>query len=139
VSTVVVTGRHRPHEVTFLIYSALLGLALLAGAWPPGSIEQLMPGWIRWTWYVLLAGSGLVGVASFLLRDIYTALTFERAAMVGQVSAFGLYGMAIFVVAGWRGLAAGGLCLSWALASAWRWRQIVREMRLVRQAVQEDR
>lgn len=135
----VVTGRHRPHEFAFLIYSALLGAAFLVGARTPGSIDLLMPGWIRWTWYVLLLGSGLVGTASFAVREVYTALTLERAAMVGQVAAFGLYALAIFALAGWQGLAAGGLCASWAAASAWRLRQIGQEMRLVRRAIQEGR
>lgn len=135
---VVVTGRHRPHEVMFLLYSAVLGLMLVFGAKPPGSIEALMPGWLRWSWYVLLLGSGVVGVAGLVVRDIYTSLTLERAAMWGQAAAFTIYALGIFGFGGWRGLAAGALCVSLAAASGWRLRQIGREMTLVRQAVQGE-
>jgi hypothetical protein len=138
VPAVVVTGRHRPHEFTFLVYSALLGFIFLIGARAPGSIDVLMPDGIRWTWYVLLFGSGAVGIASFVVREVYIALTLERAAMVGQVAAFALYALAIFALAGWQGLAAGGLCASWAAASVWRLRQVGQELKLIREATQED-
>jgi hypothetical protein len=130
---VVVTGRHRPHEVTLLAFSALLGMAFVVGARPPGSVEQLMPGWMRWGWYLLLLTSGTVGLASLAFRDIYTALTMERAAMFGQAAAFTMYGLAIFALGGWRGLAAGALCVALAVASMWRLRQVHRDLRLMRQ------
>lgn len=133
---VVVSGRHRPHEVMFLAYSALLGLVFVAGAKAPGSMEQLMPGWFRWTWYLLLFASGVVGVVSFAVRDLYVALTLERTAMFGQVVAFAVYALGIFVLGGWRGLAAGGLCVSLAAASAWRLWQVNREIRAVQRAVE---
>lgn len=107
-----------------LVFSALLGAAFVVGARPPGSIEALMPGWMRWTWYVLLLISGAVGVASFLRRDIYTVLTLERAAMWGQAAAFAGYALGILTFGGQQGLAAGGLCIALAAASVWRLRQI---------------
>lgn len=133
---VVVTGRHRPHEVTFLVYSMLLGLAFVVGARAPGSIEAVLPAWLRWAWYVLLLVSGAVGVAGVLLRDVYNALILERTAMWGQAAAWGVYALAIFALGGWRGLAAGGLCLSLAVASVWRLRQVIREIGLVRRAAE---
>lgn len=133
---VVVTGRHRPHEVALLGFSALLGLAFVVGLKPPGSIELLMPGWLRWSWYLLLLASGLVGVVSVLLDDVYAALTCERAAMWGQSAAWTIYALAIFALGGWRGVAAGGLCFVLALASVVRLRQIFRELRLLRNATE---
>jgi hypothetical protein len=136
VPPVVVAGRHRPHEVALLAFSAVLGLAFVIGAKPPGAIESQMPGWLRWTWYLLLLASGVVGIVSIVLDDIYAALTCERAAMWGQSAAWSIYALGIFALGGWRGLAAGGLCLVLAAASVARLRQIFREMRLLREAVE---
>lgn len=97
-----------------------------------------MPGWFRWSWYVLLLASGVVGVVSFLLRDLYVALTLERTAMFGQVAAFTVYALGIFALGGWRGLAAGGLCVSLAAASAWRMWQVNRDIKAVQRAVGAD-
>lgn len=136
---VVVTGRHRPHEVVFLAYSALLGLAFVVGAKPPGTVEQLLPDWVLWVWYVLLLISGAVGIVSMPVRDPYVGLTLERAAMWGQSAAFSMYSVAIFAVGGQSGVFAGGLCLSLAGASVWRMRQIRRELTLVREAAGGER
>ena len=136
---VVVTGRHRPHEVTILLFSAFVGLAFIVGAKAPGSVEEVLPVWLRWAWYLLLLTSGLVGLAGLLMRDVYTTLTFERAAMWGQSAAFAIYALAIFTLAGWRGLAAGGLCTAFASASAWRLRQVSRDVATLRAATREDR
>jgi hypothetical protein len=134
---VVVTGRHRPHEVALLAFSVVLGLAFVVGAKPPGSIESLMPGWFRWGWYVLLLASGVAGLAGFFaIRDVYSALTLERAAMWGQAAAFAIYALAILVLGGWRGVAAGGLCVALAVASVWRLRQVGREIDAVRAAAE---
>lgn len=135
-SPVVVTGRHRPHEVALLAFSTLLGIAFVVGAKPPGSIEELMPAWLRWSWYLLLLVSGLVGIAGVVLNDVYTSLACERAAMWGQAAAFTIYALAILVLGGWRGLAAGGLCVALAAASAWRLRQVFAEMRSMREAAE---
>jgi hypothetical protein len=132
VPPVVVTGRHRPHEVTLLVFCALLGVAFVAGARPPGSVEEAIPSWLRWTWYLLLLVSGTAGLVSLLLRDVYLALVMERGAMFGQAAAFTVYALAIFALGGWQGLAAGGLCAALATASVWRFRQVSRDIRLVR-------
>lgn len=136
---VVVTGRHRPHEVVFLAYSALLGAAFVIGAKPPGTVEQLLPTWVLWVWYVLLLVSGAVGIASIPMRDLYVASALERAAMLGQAAAFAGYATAIFAVGGQRGVFAAGLCLSLAGASVWRMRQIRREITEIREARKEER
>jgi hypothetical protein len=130
----VITGRGRPHEVVFLVFSALIGAAFVAGVKPPGTIEQLMPGWILWSWYLLLLASGLVGVTALLLRCPYRALVLERAAMVGQVAAPALYGVALVSYGQAVAVFAGGFCAAWTGASAWRLWQITRELRAVQQA-----
>lgn len=129
---VVVTGRGRPHEAFMLAASTLLGAALLAGATPPASVEQQLPGWIRWTWYLLLLISGSVGLAGLAWREPYVALVLERAAMVGQAAAPALYALALVGFGRWAALASGVLLAAWSAASAWRLVQVVREIRDVR-------
>lgn len=131
---IVVTGRHRPHEVLFLAFSALIGAAFVLGAKPPGTLESLLDAWILWTWYVLLLASGAIGLVSFALRDPFQALVLERAAMVGHVAAPTMYGLALLVTGEAAALFAGAFCLTWAAASAWRGWQVQQGIRALRQA-----
>ncbi|MEU6204602.1 hypothetical protein ABZ814_13555 [Micromonospora musae] len=133
-TTIVVTGRHRPHEVLFLVLSTVAGCAFVAGVKPPTTLEQLVPGWVLWTWYLLLLFSGAIGLASFALRDTYRALLLESAAMNGQAAAPLLYGLAL--VASGNGAAAFAIafCATWAAASVWRGQQVRQGMRALRQA-----
>lgn len=133
VAPVVVTGRHRPHEVWFLAFSAAIGVVFVAGIRPPSTVEQLMPGWVIWTWYVLLLASGVAGLGSFVLRQPYQALVLERAAMWGQTIAPALYGLALLNF-GHTALFAAGFCVAWSGASVWRLVQIRTEIGLLRQA-----
>lgn len=133
-ATIVVTGRHRPHEVMFLALSALAGGLFAAGARPPTSLERLVDPWVLWSWYLLLLGSGLIGLVSIALPDAYRALVLELAAMHGQTAAPALYGVAL-LAGGSR--AAGfvvAFCAAWSAASAWRGWQVWQGMRVLRQA-----
>ncbi|MEV1321947.1 hypothetical protein AB0J14_38365 [Micromonospora arborensis] len=133
-ATIVVTGRHRPHEVMFLILSALAGGAFVVGAKPPTTVEQLAAPWVLWTWYLLLLASGVIGLVSITMPDTYRALVLESAAMVGQTAAPLLYGLALLA----SGVPAAGFaiafCLSWAGASVWRGWQVWRAVRVLQQA-----
>lgn len=136
-ATIVVTGRHRPHEVMFLVLSALTGAAFVAGAKPPTSVEQLVAPWVLWTWYLLLLGSGVIGLVSIALPDTYRALVLELAAMHGQTAAPLMYGLALLAA----GLPAAGFAVlffcGWSAASAWRGWQVWMGIRAVRQAGDE--
>ncbi|MFI2664895.1 hypothetical protein [Micromonospora carbonacea] len=132
-ATIVVTGRHRPHEVMFLALSALVGGVFVAGAKPPTSVEQLVAPWVLWTWYVLLLSSGLIGLASIAMADTYRALVLELAAMQGQTAAPLLYGVALLATGSAAVVLAAGFCLAWASASAWRGWQVWQGMRVLRQ------
>ncbi|MEU5549192.1 hypothetical protein ABZ738_05435 [Micromonospora sp. NPDC047793] len=132
-ATIVVTGRHRPHEVMFLALSAVVGALFVAGARPPGTIEQLVDPWVLWTWYVLLLGSGIIGLISIAMANTYRALVLELAAMHGQVAAPLLYGLALLSTGSPRVSFAAGFCLTWAVASAWRGWQVWQGMRVLRQ------
>ena len=136
-ATIVVTGRHRPHEVMFLVLSAAVGVAFAAGAKPPTTVEQLFPTWLLWTWYLLLLGSGVIGLVSIALPNTYRALVLELAAMHGQTAAPLLYGLALLS----SGVPAAGFAvaffLGWSGASGWRGWQVWTAVRVVRQAGDE--
>ena len=131
---IVVTGRHRPHEVMFLVFSALAGTAFIVGAKPPNTLERLLPVWVLWTWYLLLLASGLIGLLSITLSDPYRALVLERAAMWGQTAVPALYGLGLAASGQGTALFATAFCLSWAAASAWRGWQLSSGIRAMRQA-----
>lgn len=131
---IVVTGRHRPHEVLFLAFSALVGAAFIVGAKPPGTLERLLPDWVLWTWYLLLLASGLIGLVSFAQGDPYRALVLERAAMFGQTAAPILYGIGLASTGQAAALFGAAFVLTWSAASAWRGWQINQGMRALRQA-----
>lgn len=126
---IVVTGRHRPHQVAFLAFSALAGLAFVAGLRPPGTLDRLVPAWVLWTWYALLLTSGLVGLAALAVADPYRVLVLERAAMAGQVAAPAIYGTALVASGQQTAVFAAGFCFAWAVASAWRAAQTHRGLR----------
>lgn len=136
--SVILSGRHRPHEVMLLAVSLLLGIAYLAGAKPPSSVEALMPGWMRLAWYALLAAGGAVGLAATTLHHPYQSLGLERAAMWGQTSSWSIYAIALASYGRAAGLGAACLCAGLAAASAWRIVQISRDMRKLRQLTTED-
>jgi hypothetical protein len=136
---VVVSGRNRPHEVMFLVFSALIGAAFVFGAKPPGTIEQQMPAWVVWTWYGLLLASGVVGLISIAMRCPYRALVLERTAMVGQVAAPAIYGVGLAAYGRAPAVFAAGFCLAWSGASAWRLWQVRREIRAIQHAGRPDR
>ncbi|MGW1057633.1 hypothetical protein [Micromonospora rubida] len=133
-ATIVVTGRHRPHEVMFLVLAALAGALFVAGAKPPTSLERLVAPWVLWTWYLLLLGSGVIGLVSIALPDAYRALVLELAAMHGQTAAPVLYGLALLSTGSGAAGFAASFCLAWAVASAWRGWQVWQGMRALRQA-----
>ncbi|MEU4594380.1 hypothetical protein [Micromonospora aurantiaca (nom. illeg.)] len=137
-ATIVVTGRHRPHEVMFLTLSALLGTAFVAGVKPPTSLEQLVDPWVLWVWYLLLLSSGIIGLTSMALPDTYRVLVLELAAMVGQTAAPLLYGVALLSTGSSAAAFAVAFCLSWAGASAWRGWQVRAGMRALRQLGDEQ-
>lgn len=125
--TVVVSGRHRPHEVLLLAVSLLVGLAYTVGAPPPESVASLLPGWALHVWSGGLLLSGLLGLAGIVLRRSY-AMQLEQAGMLLGASALIWYSAAVSTF-GWRALLAGAICLAWAAANTWRAVQIYRDLK----------
>jgi hypothetical protein len=130
VPPVVITGRHRPHELVFLALALVLGLAYTLGAPPPQSAAAEMPAWLVDVWAAGLLVHGVTGAASVLLpwrRD--RALWLEAGSMLIGFGALLLVGAAAFSYAGTGALLGGGLCFGWAVANLVRVFQIHRDLR----------
>lgn len=128
---VVVTGRHRPHELVFLALALVLGLAYTLGAPPPQSAAAEMPMWLVRLWAVGLLAHGVTGAASVVLPLRWDrALWLEAGSMLIGFGALLIVGAAAFSYAGlWRALLGGGLCFGWAVANLVRAVQIRRDFR----------
>jgi hypothetical protein len=127
---VIVSGRHRPHEILFLVVSVVVGVAYTAGAPPPTSVAALLPGWTVRVWAVGLAVSGLLGAAGLVARAAW-ALQLEQAAMLIGAGALVWYTAAVAPF-GWRALFAGCISAAWAGANLWRAAQIRRDLKASR-------
>jgi hypothetical protein len=124
---VVISGRHRPHEIFLLAVSLLLGLAYTLGAPPPTSVAALMPDWAQHVWAGGLLLSGVVGLLGALTQRSWSLQT-EQAGMLLGAAALFWYAAAVAPY-GWRALFAGAVCLAWAAANLTRALQIRRDLR----------
>lgn len=126
----VVVGRQRPHEVLFLVWSLIFGVAGLTTAPAPASIAALVPHWETAAWSATLAVSGAVGLVGISVRRNWVlGLRVEAGAQLIGTGALLIYAAAVFLVGGWRGLFAGGLIVMWMLANLWRVWQISRDLK----------
>lgn len=127
---VVVTGRHRPHEIVFLMLALVIGLAYTLGAPPPQSVAAEMAPWIVDLWAFGLAAHGVIGLASVLVpMRTDRALLVEAGSMLIGTGAWAMAAASTFSYAGWRALLGGGLSFAFAAANAWRAFQIRRDVR----------
>lgn len=127
---VIITGRHRPHEIVFLGLAVMIGLAYTLGAPPPRSAAAEMPPWLvdLWSWGLLLHGVfGLAAIVLPLPRD--RALLAEAGSMLIGFGALLMVGTAAFSYAGWAALLGGGFSYAWALANLTRAYQIRRDLK----------
>jgi hypothetical protein len=124
---VLISGRHRPHELLLLFVSLATGLAYTTGAPPPSSIAALLPGWALHVWAGGLLLSGAVGLLGALTRRAWS-LQAEQAAMLIGAGSLIWYAAAIAPL-GWRALFAGAICAAWAAANVARAIQIRSDMR----------
>lgn len=120
---VVVSGRHRPHEILLLAVQVITGVAYTVGAPPPSSVAAFLPGWALLVWAVGLAVSGVLGLAGVLW-----SLRVEAAAMLLGAGALIWYAAALAPF-GWRALLAGAISAAWAAANLWRALQIRHDLR----------
>lgn len=120
---VVVSGRHRPHEILLLAVQVITGLAYTVGAPPPTSVAALLPGWALLVWSTGLAVSGVVG-----LVGVVWSPRVEAAGMLLGAGALIWYAAALAPF-GWRALLAGAISAAWAGANLWRAIQIQHDLR----------
>lgn len=124
---VVVSGRHRPHELLLLAVSVVTGVAYTVGAPPPTSIAALMPAWALHVWSAGLAISGILGLVGALTRRGWSLAVEQAGMLIGAASLVWYVGAV--VPFGWRGLYAGLVSLAWAAANLARAMQIRRDLR----------
>ena len=105
---IVYARRRQPFEAVFLAWSALAGASYLAGApASPALVSFLARGGVS-AWYVILAGSGALGLATMVYRHATRALLAERVALYLWGSMLAILAVAVFSV-GARGILAGVL------------------------------
>jgi hypothetical protein len=120
---VVISGRHRPHEILLLVVAVVTGVAYTVGAPPPASVAALLPGWAQLVWSVGLGLSGVVGLVGVLRSP-----RVEAAGMLLGTAAMIWYAVAVAPY-GWRALLAGAIAVAWAAANLWRAMQIRRDLK----------
>lgn len=127
---VIVTGRHRPHELALLVVSAVLGAAFLLAAPPPTSVASQMPHPYVVAWAAGLLVSGVVGLIG-CLAPVAAArgLLLEVGGMLVGAGALLTVLVEVFAFAGWRGLFSGGFVAAWIAANLVRVWQIRRDLR----------
>jgi hypothetical protein len=126
----VVTGRHRPHEIVLLLFALVTGLAYTVGAPPPRSAAAEMPPWLVDLWAIGLLAHGVIGLAGVLLPfNLERRLWLELGSMFIGTGALCLVAVVSFSYAGWAALLGGGLCVAWAVANQARAWQIYLDLR----------
>jgi hypothetical protein len=120
---VVISGRHRPHQLFLMAVSLVLGTAYTLGAPPPQSLAALLPGWALLTWSVGMLVAGAVG-----LWGAWRSLRLEQAGLLLGAAALAWY-VAAVAQFGWRALLPTAICVAWAGANVWRAGQIQKDLR----------
>lgn len=134
----IVTGRRRPHEQLVCLWAILSAAGVLAQASrSSNALDALFPTWLATTWYVLLLVGGVTGLtgAWWSRQRIVTGLLLEAASMslLGVVCC--VYTISLFVTAGSAAWTAGLLVGAISVSCGWRWIQIKRDLRLLREAL----
>lgn len=136
---VLVTGRHRPHELLLLAVSVLLGASYLIRVPAPQTLTAAVPRWVVILWAVGLVASGIIGLTGCLWRgDVTVGLGLERGAMLMSTAALVLISSVIVSVTGMRGAFSAGITIAWALANVYRIAQISTDLRRIAAAHKEN-
>jgi hypothetical protein len=124
----IVSGRH-PFEVTSLATAVLCGSLLIGFDSRPRSVAVAMPDVLEQIWAFGLIVVGVFGLCGIGWRGrVATGLGVELGAMVSFGAVTGMYAIAVFVVSGVGGVAAGCFIAAVAVASWWRCFQIARDL-----------
>lgn len=136
---VLVTGRHRPHELLLLAVSVLLGVSYLVRVPAPQTLTATVPRGVVLLWAGGLVLSGIIGLTGCLWRgDITIGLGLERGALFMSTAALVLIGAVIIAATGMRGLFSAGIVVAWGLANVVRCYQITKDLRLIAAAHKGD-
>lgn len=136
---VLVTGRHRPHELLLLAWSVLIGISYLARVPAPQSLAATVPRGIVLLWAGGLALSGIVGLVGCLWRGaVVVGLGLERGALIMSTAVLILIAAAIVSANGQRAVYSAGLTVAWGLANLVRCLQITQDLRQVAAAHKEN-
>lgn len=135
----IASGRH-PFEVAVLIAAVACGIALVVSDRRPASVTASMNVTVQTLWQVGLIVAGVVGlVGLFWPGDLSTSMGVELIGMILLGTVTTMYGLALFVVAGWEAIAAGAFVVAVAVAAWARTAQVLRDRRRVGRAAQKGR
>jgi hypothetical protein len=117
------------------VVSGGLALAATAAGHPtePAAIAAVVPEWARLVWYGLLVGGGSVSLIGVWwphqrIADLVTGLLWERRGAFGLTLGALLYGLALLFLDGWTSKISGVVTVGFAVAGAWRVRDIARDL-----------
>jgi len=134
----IVSGRH-PFEVMLLVAALLCGILLLVADFRPPSIGIAMPPVIQVTWEVGLVVVGVGGLLGITWPGhLVTGIGIELGAMVLLGTTTAMYSIAVLFVSGRPALIAGAFIGAVAVSSLWRSLQILRDLRKLLHANEQD-
>lgn len=129
--TVVLSGRHRPHEIGLLVVSAITSLGILIA--PAPAITIVFPGWKATAWAVVLMASSVIGLAGCFWRgSAARGLMVEGAGMVLSVAAILWYMVGAWIIQADQLAAAEATVGVWGAMNLWRAAQIHMDLRELR-------
>lgn len=109
------------------------GLTYLAGANPPSSVEEAMPGWLLAAWYSTLVAAGITGMVGNLWPgQLGTALLVRMSGQLFAAGPAAAYAIAAISYGGVKALFAGGIVLAWSLVCLWTAKYLSEDLRRVR-------
>lgn len=123
-----------PFEVIFSAVFAVSGVAQLIQGPTPGAAAELLPGWFRVLWLVMLIAGSLAILFGVYYRDPVTSMFTESVGLLAVALSLLVYGSGIIWVS-WDGgpgagsVMAGPMTLVLASAFYWKRRQILRATR----------
>lgn len=110
-----------PERVLINVACALVGLATLAYGPADGSLLALWPWWLTAGWGLAMITGGIAILVGIRLSSQWRyALSMERVGYLLLMPACLIYGTALIVVFGWRGVIVGAIFLGIAAAKGLR-------------------
>lgn len=127
--------RRDPRELMLLGLCLLSGLSGVAGAQPPTSVEETMPGWLVAAWYAGLVAAGTVGtVGNLWPGQLGTALLIRLSGQMLTAGPAAAYAIAALSFAGWSAMFPAGLTAVFSLVCLWTAKYLTEDVRMIRAA-----